>query len=332
MTPGSGQRSLSKQTLLAFVVAVLAIVLRLNFLSGAFLSNAAWLQLARANTFGATRETWITRALNLFQRAVTIDASSHITFLGAGMAHVVADDEVAALSSWQKAEVPPQVLVGFGDQAKVGQKWNDALFYYKGAASLEPGQPNEGRFLAASVCQLTFAQLDVLSQPNQAYCQDYFSQNGDNLIINGQFEEGDTLGWSAYYPSSPTLAIYEADETTGKDAPAAFIEGLTEGYHGGLYQTVTLPSGTIVRYSAWIKIQSEGETSARLLYFGGQMDGKPMGNVFRTVPNDIEWTYLERTFQVPEIDGSILRLFPALLTGKGIVWIDDVRLEVLPEN
>lgn len=319
-----------KHILLVCAAAVLVVRLRFSILPPLFLSNLGWLQLARAHSCLEARETWSTKALEQFHRVVATQRSNYVTLLGLGIAYAMAGDEFAALSSWRNAGVAPQVLIDFGHQAQADQRWDDALLYYKSATNLELGQPNESQFLAANICQLAFAQPDVLNQRNQAYCRDHLSQYGDNLIVNGQFNGGDMWGWGKRYFSSPASVVYRLDERTGQPAPAALIIGLTKDYHGGLFQRITLPSGATVRYSAWVKILTDKGTTVRLLYFGSQVDGKPVGSMLQNVSNDIEWTYFERVFQVPKADGMLFTFFPALLTGKGQVWIDDVRLELLP--
>lgn len=318
-----------RHILLVCTAAVLVVTLRFTILPTLFLSNLGWLQLARAHSFLEARETWSAKALEQFQRAVVTQRPNYETLLGIGIAYVITGNEFAALSSWRNAGVAPQVLIGFGHQAQADQRWDDALLYYKSAVNLEPGQPNEGQFLAASVCQLAFVQPDVLNQRNQAYCREHLFQYGANVIVNSQFNGGGMWGWGKRYFSSSASVIYGVDEREGNPPPAALITGLTEDCHGGLVQGIALLPGTTVRYSAWVRIQSDKGTNVHLLYFGGQVDGKPMSSVLQTVSDDIEWTYFERVFQVPKADGRLLWFFPAFLTGKGKVWIDDVRLELL---
>ena len=311
------------------MITVLILVLHVTHLSSTFLNNAGWLQLARAYSSWATRETWARGALSLFQKAYFVDRSNYSSLLGAGMGYVIVDNEAAALSSWERAEISPQVLIGLGDQAKAEKRWNEALLYYRGATRLVLYElKKKGEFLAAGICQLTFAKPHMLNQRNQDYCQHYFSQNADNLMINGQFDGGNMWGWSKRYFSSPVSAVYEVDRRRGNPAPAASITGLTADYHGGLFQEITLPPGITVRYIARVKIQKAGEINVRLLYFGGRREGMPMGSAVQTISRDIDWTYLERTFEVPDADENLLRFFPALLTGRGTVWIDDVQLEL----
>lgn len=315
--------------LLAWLVVASAVMLGLTALAPVFLSNLGWLELARAHAFAEARQVRSAEALEKFQRVVAAHRLSRETYLGMGLAQAIAGDELAALSSFRNAGITSQALVDFGHQAQAYHRWDDALAYYKSAANLDPGQPNEGQFLAASICQLAFAQPDMLNQHNQAYCYRQLSQHDGNLIINSHFNSRNTWGWGKRYFSGPTSVIYGVDDTRGKPAPAALIIGLTEDHHGGLVQGITLQSGITVRYSAWVKIQSDKGTNVRLLYFGGQMGGKPMSSILETVSDDIEWTYFEKVLQVPTTDDGLLWFFPAFLTGKGKVWIDDVRLEIL---
>jgi len=327
-----GQYLLGKQRVLTFLVVVLAVVLRWNSLSGIFLGNAGWLQLARANALGTTQEPLIIEALDLFQRATTsTDAPTPIAFLGAGMAYAILGNGAAALSSWQKARVTPQELIGFGDWARVSQRWNDALFYYRSAATVEQDGPDKGEILAAELCQRFLYQPYTLNQPNQAYCQDYFSKNDGNLVVNGQFDRGHLSGWRQRYFSSRTAVLFTVDKTEGKPAPAGSVQGLKEGYHGGLFQEIAVPPGAIIRFSAWIKIESEGEIEVRLLHFRITSKGRVLGKgTRRIVSQDMGWTRLETKFRAPGINEPVqILFFPVLVLGIGTVWLDDVRVELL---
>lgn len=319
-----------KQRLLACAAVVLIIALRFMPLSSAFLGNLGWLRLSKTVASSMPREAGARKALTLFQRAVGIDASNSRAFLGAGIADVLLGDEAGALASWQEGRIAAEVLIGLGNKAR---SWDDALAYFKGAASLDEGQPNEGKFLAGRVCQRAFAQPDGLSRPNQLYCRTYFLQNGDNLIVNGQFHEGNTWGWDGqFFFSNPALSTCQVDRTAGKPAPCLSIAGSNDGRHHGLYQTLSLRPGTRIRYSAWFKTQSAGEMEARLLYIGWGQHDKRQGNQREIVSGDMEWTYLERTWRLPEGSKAEINLYPVLLSGKGTIWIDDVKMEVLPEQ
>lgn len=324
--------TLGRWILLAYLTAVLTIALHFHILPSLFFSNLGWLQLARAYSSPEKDEPWSAKAQELFRRAVATQHANYEALLGAGISCILTGNELAASSSWRNAEIPPQVLLDLGHQAQADKTWNLALLYYKAAGRLDQEESHEGKFLAGNICQYAIAQPLVLSQRNRAYCRDRFTQAGGNLIVNSQFNGGNTWGWGKRYFSSPASANYGIDNSSGNPNPAAVVIGLTEDYHGGLFQSISLPPGITVQYSAKIRTESHEGTNVRLLYFGGQIDGKSFGNALQTITKDIGWTRFERTFQVPDVDGKLLTFFPALLTGTGTVWIDDVRVETIYPN
>jgi hypothetical protein len=48
-------------------------------------------------------------------------------------------------------------------------------------------------------------------------------------------------------------------------------------------------------------------------------------------PNaDGEWHEYEHVFETPNRQNGVYYLYPATISGRGSVWIDDARAEVLP--
>ena len=315
------------------VVSLLLAValLRLPVAFSHFIGNLAWLQLSIATNSRTEGKVQAAEAIELFQRAITIDTTNERVFWGMGTTYGVLGDEAAAIANWQKSGAAPNTLIAMADSLLFNEFYDEALTYYKGASELSLVQPSEASFLAANVCQRKFERLSVLNQANELFCRKYFDQNEGNLIVNGQFVGSELSGWNKRYFSRMTSVIYALDETTGHPPAAISVTGVTDVYHGGLFQTIGLPAGVEVRFGAWIKVQGAGTFNARLLYVGGQQDGQPFGNAPHSVSENMEWAYLERTIRLPRVDDTLYTFFPVLLTGKGRVWIDGVTLEIVPE-
>lgn len=311
---------------LILLIILFALFAQFPVLESVLLTNSGWLQLIRAQADREVAPKIAAASLSSFQRAVA-QVFHPYAYLGMGFAYALIGDGDAALFEWRKAQVPPYLLVSIGNDANAGHNWDKALLYYRSAAMLGDGK---APFLAGNVCQRVFPQSDLLDRTNQVYCRDLLFEN-DNLIVNNQFSEGHDWGWNRRYFSSVEAVRYEVDQEAGRSAPSARIIGLTDAYHGGLFQRIKLPPGLVVRYSGWFKVQAAGDVRVRLLYFGGRSQGEPFGRALRTIKGDIDWTYWETTITIPESDERLFRFFPVLLTGRGVVWLDDVRLEPVPE-
>lgn len=60
------------------------------------------------------------------------------------------------------------------------------------------------------------------------------------------------------------------------------------------------------------------------------MNGQPAGRWAEELSSYTDWTRIWVVFLAPESDKDLNTLYPALVTGYGKVWIDDVRLVELP--
>ena len=75
-----------------------------------------------------------------------------------------------------------------------------------------------------------------------------------------------------------------------------------------------------MRFSAYVRVQDASPEKVRLLYVGRtKPDGKAAGNwlSIEAYPTNQEWTYLERTFTVPDAQDNLFRIAPALIDGAG---------------
>ena len=87
-----------------------------------------------------------------------------------------------------------------------------------------------------------------------------------------------------------------------------------------------------MRVSGRFKVKTEEDLEARLLYVAWRaLDGKPQGNQSARQTTDLEWTRFERVFVVPDSNGSTIDFYPAVFSGKGTIWFDNLRLEILTD-
>ena len=322
---------LNKQVTRIGLMASLVILLHFPDLTGLFIRNSAWLYLTKAYLSLKEDKASALKALKIFPKAPSFDPQAgQKASLGTGMAYFVFGQEAAAFSSWQNGGVSPWLLIGPGNWFKAKHRWNEALFYYRSGFNLDRDTSSPSQFLAGEVCQLTMFQPGVLNEANQNYCEDYFSHlNDGNLMLNGGFEAESFVAWERHITADVAYKVERSEERPG---PVASITGKTDRYHGGLFQRIAIPAGRTIRYSAWIKVRRDGAVRINPLYVRGQRGDELVVGAGKTISEDIDWMYLERIFQTSEVDGAVLNFYPVFFKGRGTIWIDDIRVTLLPDE
>jgi tetratricopeptide (TPR) repeat protein len=234
----------------------------------------------------------------------------------------------ARVAAWRAGGFTARTLVAAGDQARQEGQFDVAWAWYEQAIALEP----ESRFAwysAAAFCgDMIVADPARLGEMAHA-CQEYVGWNGGNWIVNGGFEE-DQLGWTRYRPSAEKAAFDIVAPPSPEGEFSARIWGRSDDYHGGWWQRLALEEGQWYRYSVTLRVQESQMLEARVLYWESYHEGAPIGRYAQVVSQDFDWTYFEVDFQAPATEQGIV-LYPVLVNGQGMVWIDDVRLVELAE-
>ena len=140
-----------------------------------------------------------------------------------------------------------------------------------------------------------------------------------NLITNGDFETGDTSGWSKYQSTVvSTDAAYEG--TYGVNLVG------NGGWGGMLNQTIAVETGKTYTLSFWYKTVSVGVNWK--LYGTTTGDSSPYGSGWIS---KTEWTYVEKEFVVGN-DTSVILNFNGGGTGTAeSVYVDNIMLIKEPE-
>jgi hypothetical protein len=288
-----------------------------------FHNNFAWLCLTKANA-NSLQNNYALDSLEYFRKVGNEgNLGQHVSW-GMGLAYSLLGETERALEVWRESDLDPHMLVSIGNSFRSREKLNEALSYYRGVINLDRDDA-EIQFLAGNICQLVLFDIDKASRSNWGFCNNYFVKNDRNLIINSQFAQANIVGWEKHHNAG---ARYEIDMKTGKSSPSVMIKGYTGKYHGGIFQSLILASGNVVRYSMWLKIQPEGGIKVYPLYFRARQNGQLIVGAGKPLVSDKGWTYLERNFRVPEVDGSHFGFYPVFFKGQGTVWVDDVRLEI----
>ena len=308
------------------LIAVMLVVAVQRHLPGVLYNNIGhliWLRASKEKSITAEA------ALPYFERAIAANPSSSHARIGAAMVNIQLGNEEEAFAHLNAGGVNPSILVEYGNKEAARGDDNKALLLYKDSAILGS---REGHILAGNICQHAFYQPQNLSEDKLDFCRAYFTDNENNLIVNANFESGDLIGWTQRYWSGFSgayLVEQDADERTF----TAVIDGEKESEVGSISQRITLPPGTMVRFSARVKAELQTGANIRLLHaVWTRPDGKPGGNQLVIIDDDMDWDYVERTLTIPEAQGRSFTFSPAILTGRGNVWIKDVRLEIVSES
>lgn len=278
-------------------------------------TNLLWLAVSRQL---AAQETQALPSQVLMEWASTTSRGSQAV----GILAALRDDETTAQSAWARAGDREQLLaIGLNVQRR-GER-DLALLFFRGAGD-EPYTP--GWFAIGHICQRTLSRPERLQPANQARCAALFQANGNNLILNGDWREGTLDGW-LYLGALP-----EIERLGGPYDPTATLIGHNRERRS-IYQAITLPPDTVVRFSALVR--REGPLPARLSLLQvtfTQPNGSSAGNALDGVEllaTPSEWRAVERTYRTREAQGNLFRFTPVLIEGEGRVQVDQVHLEII---
>ncbi|MCC6456156.1 MAG: hypothetical protein IT328_14475 [Caldilineaceae bacterium] len=209
---------------------------------------------------------------------------------------------------------------------------SQALTLYRGADYLWQYPENSGMLHMHALCRRLRLDLSRLDEIGRNICSDIVADN--HWIVDGQFANSELVAWAKLGEYQTGFVSYRSDQTTGQPPPSLEIRrnNLPLGKENGIYQFVPMQPGERVRFSAWFRIEKQGEFATRLLYVGWQdLQGRAAGNDGARIAQTTDWIFLEREFELISKTPQRVQFAPALFTGSATLWIDDVRLELLPK-
>ncbi|MFQ6083709.1 MAG: carboxypeptidase regulatory-like domain-containing protein [Candidatus Aminicenantia bacterium] len=144
-------------------------------------------------------------------------------------------------------------------------------------------------------------------------------------LKNADFEEGTNV---PYYweklsiPPGNTIFFLSNDAKNGKFS--ACIENLTNGI-SAFYQTIPVEEGDVIRIDGWIKLKNvQGLGNIEVIFSGNYDNIRFYQGSYPMLSGTQGWTKVWGSFFVlPGTDSVSIR---CILTGKGKVWFDDIRL------
>ncbi len=319
--------------LLLVLIGGIALIVQGRVVTSAALSNAGWVMLNERLTQPADDGGELSGQQTLFAQASALHDANQSAAFGRGLTYALQGQTDEAIGIWTTAAGSGvAALSDYGVMARDSGKLDVALTQFRAAAALAaPADLAEQGFLAGTVCQRAFSRQRDLSAANQAYCAGYWQMNGDNLVVNPSFANGSTTGWQGQHfflgGSGARLTIGQA---AGTNSAVARLEGRDERNHFGLFQRLTLSPGDRVRFSGRFKTDGDDTLKARLLYVGWKdNDGASQGNQAALSGGQSDWILFEREFTVPQDSQGSFDFYPALFSGVGNVWFDDIRLQLI---
>lgn len=292
-------------------------------------ANLGWIHIISALS-GSNVAQNEDAAYHYFSRAVYLSPQNGRANIGYGLSAAMRSKEQLAQDLWQRYPEDPSQMYALAQAMRGQQRDRLSLLLLR---TIDKEERNVGKlswYLSGNICQSRFASLPELDLGSAAYCKDFFAKNDSNLLLNHSFEESEQLGWFGFHYFTPTQngQLLLASEY-GIPPPSLAIQGFHQDEKYAIYQSVSLQPGTRVKFSGWFKSAIPADTRVRLLYIEWQQLGKTEGNHGELLEISQEWFYAERIFQAPNSSTGIFHFYPALLDGKGKVWIDNPSVELV---
>ena len=299
---------------------------------GHFLSNFGWIQIFNMYTGNIECDQFFERYGIIFDESMHYAPSNSQAYLGKGLIYAFCAKDSQAFSAWQQGDIDPEELTLLGNSAQYSLGNIDlAMLLYRGGAMLFPVTPNMAQYASIRLCQTTFAQLDNLNKNNKLYCQELFNSNTQNLIFNGQFDQ-QFASWTGVFFFEGDMAALEIDNQTGMPPPSLKLSGYSDERHGGLYQRIQLPPGSTVRFSGYFRVEDAVAFRSRALYIEWKQHGRIHGNHAVLLKSDNDWIWIEREFKLPLDSEPYVQFYPVLFEGIGVVWVDNIRVELISDE
>ena len=150
----------------------------------------------------------------------------------------------------------------------------------------------------------------------------YAAAAGENLLVNGDFENG-MQGWTKAWSRMPGVKA-ALDEQVRHDGKAAVRIEHTSPQDWSLAQEKRLDvkPGEIYELSGWLRTQGEGDVTLSVTLYDAQKQALDWSFGGREVRGTSDWRQLQSRFVIPPDGAAIL----PRLTGHGplTAWADDL--------
>lgn len=310
------------------VGCVLALAVLWPLPAAALRSNLGWLALSRATTGQPGADArWAPRAAAHLARARALAPLWDRVCWAHGLALAYEGRAEEALATWESTlEGGAQLLYLGRKEADAGHKAL-ALLLYRGAALAQGEEAARGHVLAQSICQQYVADAMPLDLAGQTYCEAWQAAQSGSVLVNGQFDEG-ALAWGLDLGQERPGAL-SFGATEGFPPPSALLTTAHPAGRAALMQRITVPAGTALQVSGRFRLELAPGARARMLVIE-PVDGHTATKTGKVVKESTPWQELTVAYRASDRPGDV-RFYPAILAGRGSVWIDDLRVTLSPQ-
>lgn len=313
-----------------FILILLTVTTQIQYL---FWNNVGWVFLTQAMSRGEELQAIMERkaAVEAFEKAESLGRRGTSSAKGLGYLQIAEGMHEDAFRNWMDSKLGTEIPLYLSQNAFAQKNYIDSLSwaylaYQVGKASNDIFEQKRILLMVGRACQKTWGEFALLDSPLIEACETYKKSFDNNLIINGKFEYKN-LGWS-YSQFSDKSDFYIGTCETGYEE-CACIHTRSNGYHGGWFQAVSLLPDTHIQFSARVKLFNHDNLEVRLLVMESKVDGKSVTIESHTIDRSMEWSAIE-TFMVPRpTEEKVHYFYPILVSGNGVVCIDDVKLKVV---
>lgn len=315
--------------ILILSIVILLTIVNSNQIVSYFYSNLGWLYITSAlNNSSTTHHAKL--AEHYFSSALRSSVKGSRIRIGAGLSAALLGKEQVAQAFWSEQLVPPTGLLSMGQAMRMQHRDSLALLLLRTMPEKDKSITQLGSHIVGELCQRNYASLTDLQLGNTSYCERYFANNNHNLLLNGNFDEGKILGWRGLFYFAPIQdGIFSFDSSEGHPLPSLLLQGFQQSQRYAIYQSITLKPGTQLQFTGWFKVDLVEPSSAKILYIEWKQLEVTNGNYAHLLTDSHDWNFFERTFVVPDNYAGVIRFYPALLDGKGLIWIDNLHLKVM---
>jgi len=297
---------------LTAVAVGLALALTSNSPWSNVLSNAGHLHILHAQVGpSAVDASALKPAETSFLRALRVTANNTAAQRGLGFVYWAQQEDTMAATEWQNAGWAGPDFIVF---ARLANTLEERLRLYIIAERVDP--LNENLWLEVGrICQ---------QQPSiDAICERFLDHVAGNWLVDPYFH-GKWTAWSFNRREKMNYAITRCPDAT--ERLCAMVEiGENASQHGAsIFQCLRLVSGGTYKYSAWIKVETQGRWLP--LYHQGDIEGEPAGRWPGDQTGSQEWKLWERTFTADDFDDQRACFHPVRLVGLGRAWFYGAEL------
>lgn len=153
-------------------------------------------------------------------------------------------------------------------------------------------------------------------------CKRFLSQNGQNMLVNGDFTF-DRTGWQTNLANQ---VVYEIGECKYGRCASWEVGEAVPALGATMHQCLYLEANKWYRFSAFIKVEVAAEVGWRPVYVQGSVAGDQVGMWPHTQLGARDWQEWEHVLQAPAFEGGLACFHPIRLEGSGRVWVAHVQL------